>query len=39
MEIDIKKDLIDKTLLEKLHKTKLYEEIINSQTFARLKNI
>ena len=39
MEIDTTKDLIDKTLLEKLHKTKLYEEIINSQTFARLKNI
>lgn len=33
------KDLIDSSLLEILYSTKLYQEIIDSRTFARLKKI
>ncbi|CAC9433944.1 hypothetical protein [uncultured Gammaproteobacteria bacterium] len=39
MKIDPIRDLIDKNLLEELHAGSLYQEIINSQTFERLKDI
>ncbi|OIR24554.1 hypothetical protein [Bathymodiolus thermophilus thioautotrophic gill symbiont] len=39
MKINPVKDLIDKSLLEELRTGNLYQEIISSQTFERLKDI